>query len=463
MTASKALLLKILSAPEEGFVSNGDMRISYKDFAQQIHDKVNQWRLAGVGSKTIILIPSGQSFVFFIEIIAAWLLGSTAVPIDKQISLDKREHLLTVLNAPAAIFSQELLHSVYWENDNFLTVDAILFTSGSSGVPKGVLHTLDNLIGNALALINTIKLVGSDHLFFNIPYHFTSAICHFLSAFITGASLTAIENKLFSAELHKKIDEVMPSCFGGSPMQLLWLSNSSIAVESSIKWFMSSGDDLPVSTIQSLKHKYPESNVLVVYGLTEIGGRGCVLLPEFTESRLGSVGKPIRGLTVTVRDENLNELPVNEIGNIYFSGDYLLLGFVEARHNSEITKFGYSTGDVGYLDNDGFLFLHGRSDDVFKVAGKKVSGLVIRRAIMESNYVDDAVVIPKKDELLGSIPVALIVPKDNQTFNKGILLKFLRERLPSDNIPKSIITIQKIPRTDSGKIIKRQVIDLLNN
>ncbi|MES2675612.1 MAG: class I adenylate-forming enzyme family protein [Pseudomonadota bacterium] len=445
------------------FFSDGKTKVSRAEFAKQVNATAIAWRATGINSQSVILIPSGRGVIFFIEIIAAWILGSTAVPLDNKISEDKLAHLLTVLGAPESVFCQELIHSLNWENDSFLAVDAILFTSGSSGTPKGVLHTIDNLIGNSLATLDVTGLNRNDHLFFNIPYHFTSAICHFLSALISGASLTAIERKLFPVELHQEIDIAMPNCFGGSPIQLLWLSSSSIILFPHINWFMSSGDDLPIVTIQSLKSKYPASNVFVVYGLTEIGGRGCILLPEFVEARMGSVGKSINGLSVSIRDENFSILPANQAGGIFFSGDYLLSGFVEQRHNSDITEFGYFTGDLGYIDDDGFLFLQGRSDDVFKVAGKKVSALLIRRAILDSDYVDDAAVIPQKDEILGCVPIAFVVPKNIESFTKAKLLRFLRQNLPSDNIPKSIISVQKIPRTDSGKIIKKEIVNLLDS
>ncbi|MFO1389038.1 ANL family adenylate-forming protein [Cellvibrio sp.] len=228
---------------------------------------------------------------------------------------------------------------------------------------------------------------------------------------------------------------------------------------------MASGDDLPRSTIELIRIKFPFSKVYIAYGLTEIGGRGCIFEANADAKLGGSVGKPIRGLDVSIKDQNNSKLGSNEIGVIYFSGSYLLKGYL--RGSGEIEAFDeaaeFSTGDVGYIDEYGDLFLLGRSDDVFKVAGKKVSGLAIRRAILESGLVDDAAVYAVDDPRMATVVVAVVIPRNNEGHTKQALLKYLRGCLPVDHIPREVISVEKIPRTASGKIQRKSLLTLVND
>ena len=457
------LLNKLDSTYASSRIISESEKISFREFYVSVERKVAAWEKIGIDKKSIILLPSKRGVDFFIELFSCWVIGAIAVPLGDNMN---KKSLLEALKAPSEILNSED-DFIYWDSDIFSAfpdADTILFTSGSSGIPKGVLHNHVNILNNCYATLEKIQLNQDDTLFFNIPFHFTSAICHFICGLESGANICAIEKKLFPKDFISTLNSHHVNCFGGSPIQLLWLANTGIEINSNFKFLMSSGDDLPSETIRSLLNKFSSTDLYVVYGLTEIGGRGCILSARENSAHIGSVGKPISGLEVRVIND-AGVAATNEVGEVHYSGKYLLSSYIKQGLISDPqSSFGLPTGDIGYMNENGFLFLLGRKDDVFKVAGKKVSALVIRRAIMESGLVTDAAVVPSTADAL-TVPIAAVVLKSTYNFSedKHALLKVLRGNLPNDHIPKDIIPFSKIPRTESGKVIRAELMDMIRS
>jgi acyl-coenzyme A synthetase/AMP-(fatty) acid ligase len=443
------------------FVIN-DCLYSKLDLKNKVSQRVTILKKLNVTKEFVLLIPSNQGLDFFVDMLACWIIGITAVPIDKNIDDDTLHFYLQSLGAENYDHANGLEKTIYFKNKKLENMSIVLFTSGSTGLPKGIIHSLENILGNARATIKRIGITKNDRIFINTPFNFTSSICHFLAAFLSGASFVAVENKLFPADLFKALKNSKANIFGGAPIQLLWLSEIEKITELSIKFFMTSGDDLPQKTVGNILTLLPDTYVVSAYGLSEIAGRGCITL--FTSSgdtTFKGVGKPIEGLTVSIYDENFNLLKANESGQVYFSGDYLLTGLLTTQELNINVDRGYATGDIGYLSTNNVLFLEGRNDDVFKVSGKKVSSLKIRAAMLETGFFDDCAVIPINDELLGNLPAAIFVLKELEGFNKGILIRSLRHLLPNNHIPKQFYMVSSIVRTGSGKLIRNKLLEQL--
>jgi len=449
---------------DSNFLSSDKEIYSYKSFANSVNEKIVKLKGIGCNQGDGVALGTSHGLDYFISFIAILAIDCVVIPIDKSANQDAINFIFEKTK-PKVILGVENKSFDYIPNLHESKVypsqlGAILFTSGSSGTPKGVMLTSAALLGNALATLRPLDFNKNDHLFVNTPYHFTSAICHFLSAFFSTGKLTIIETKLLPLDLISAISDSGANAFGGAPIQLLWIVG---AINSSLnlRWVMTSGDDLPESTQKQLATKYPKSHLFVFYGLTECGGRFCARSPTNNSAKYRSVGKPIPGMKVEIVDTASNSLAAGNIGEVVVYGKFLMSGYLGEDKPIFTSNGGLKTGDSGYIDESGNLYLLGRLDDVFKVAGQKVSGLRIRDAILQTKMVCDAFIIPFRDANSGVIPGLIYVEDSKITFEKSLFIRKLRSLLPTNHIPRKLIVVSNIERTGSGKIIKKNLINNL--
>lgn len=431
------------------------------EFQHAVDARARDLLSAGIKAGDRVMVASRRGLAFWRDLAAVWSARASVVPYD-GLEPQSRERLFQVSRS-SLILDREILSARASSADTIgssaaLTasdaqIAAILFTSGSTGVPKGVVLTHKALLLNAGAFATRVPLNSQDKLAIAIPFHFTSAICHFIACLISGAQLVGTERRLLPADLIAYLHETRATCFGGAPMQLKWITQGAPGHCLSLRWVMSSGDHLPPAIMSWFAEEAPSCRVYAVYGLTEVGARFCVLSSGEAVQHPGSVGTPIPGLTFTIRDEANRLCAPGEVGEVHVRGSSLMCGyFDDGAQGKTLAEHGFPSGDLGHVDNDGYLYLVGRRDDVFKVSGQKVSALRIQEATLETGLCEDAAVIPIDDAILGTVPVLYYVPLCGATFTVAELLSRLRDVLPQAHLPRRMHAVCVIPRTGSGKV-----------
>jgi len=421
----------------------------------------------------MVIVASGRGLDFFVDMFALWSLGAVAIPYSPADGPDHLRQLQRISGATRCLADADVgkvgpggtaLRCV--ERDPSAPC-VVLFTSGSTGHPKGVVLSQQVLLGNALSTHEVTRL-GGERLFVNVPFHFTSCICHFLSACLSGASFIGLEAKRMYADFVQAFVAAEATALGGAPVQFRWLAEASGAerdyLERHFRFAFSSGDHLPDEVSRQLRERYPRLRLFTAYGLTELGGRYCILRPEETPDHPGSVGRPIPGLAVRIVDSDTGALlPPGEEGEVVASGRLMADGYLnDPEETAAAFRAGsFFTGDLGHLDNDGFLQVTGRASDVFKVNGKKVSALTVAAALMSSGRFADAAVIGKEVPVFGTVPIACCVLRPGTQFEKGPVLRHLREHLPNSHIPHEFVLLDAIPRTGSGKVKRAELRTLI--
>lgn len=337
----------------------------------------------------------------------------------------------------------------------------VMFTSGTSGIPKGVEWSFKAMVHNALNTGDKLGIRETDRIFVNSPPYTTSSISHILTMFFKQASICVNTNFLLGDKLIDSMNKNRCNGFGGVPAHFTRILG---ALESGkrlddLRFLMNSGDHLPVTVIERIKKVYPRLKILCVYGLTEVAGRYCILRPDMLEWKLGSVGKPLDGMDITIRDENSVEVEKNEIGQVFISGLCLMDGYYNnpVMNAVSMTDFGFATGDYGFLDEEGYLFLKGRKDDIMKVGGEKVSVKMIEERLINYGKFKDFMVSSIQDKYFGMVPCLYYMLFSDQKFNKKDLLRYLKKNVPENHIPMHFYEVEKINRTGSGKIIRSDV------
>ena len=340
----------------------------------------------------------------------------------------------------------------------------IMFTSGTTGLPKGVCQTLRAVCSNAAFVAGVLGLEPGDRIFINTPPYFTSGICHFLTLLANGGGVAGQLGFYFGTGLLDEMEAEGCTGFGGAPAHLVRVVEPMEEPrDHQFRFWVSSGDHLPQPVIDKFRRMLPGVGLFNMYGLTEVSGRLCVLPPAELDVKAGSVGRPIGDMRVVARRGDLTEAAPGEQGELYVTGSLLMQGYLDEPEITAgtLTPHGLKTGDFGRVDESGAVWIAGRKDDIIKRGGEKVSIIHVQEALQGLGRFADVAVVAAPDEILGHVPVAFVVPHEPEGFKSSKLLRELRGVLPSTSLPSRVIAVEAIPRTGSGKAIRAELQRLL--
>jgi len=340
----------------------------------------------------------------------------------------------------------------------------IMFTSGTTGLPKGVCQTLRAVSSNAGHVSRVLGLGPDDRIFINTPPYFTSGICHFLTLMANGGGVAGRLGFYFGAGLLDEMEAEGCTGFGGAPAHLVRVVEPMDEPRPhAFRFWVSSGDHLPLPVIEKFSRVLPGVDLYNMYGLTEVSGRLCVLAPAELDVKVGSVGRPIGDMRVVARRGDLSEAAPGEQGELYVTGSLLMQGYLDEPDvtAATLTGHGLRTGDFGTVDESGAVWIAGRKDDIIKRGGEKVSIIHVQQALQGLGRFADVAVVAAADEILGHVPVAFVVPHEPDGFKASRVLRELRGLLPSSSLPSRVVPVAAIPRTGSGKAIRAELHKLL--
>jgi acyl-CoA synthetase (AMP-forming)/AMP-acid ligase II len=201
---------------------------------------------------------------------------------------------------------------------------------------------------------------------------------------------------------------------------------------------------------------FDPAELFIMYGATEASARLSYLNPDILEKKLGSIGKAIPNVELYVADKNGKKLLTEQVGEIIARGSNIMQGYWnDPQETKKVLKKGcYYTGDLGKMDKDGFIYVVGRSKDIIKVGGERVSAKEVEEKILEINEVHEVAVISVDDPVLGEAIKALIVPRDGSEIDQEFVKKALMKNLSPYKQPKYIEFRNDLPKNESGKILK---------
>lgn len=335
---------------------------------------------------------------------------------------------------------------------------SIVFTSGTTSFPKGVVLTQANFCFIAEVVSKYLDLCPNDRYALILPMSHTYGKSIVLSTLKVGASIVMLNNFNDIQNFLKAMADLRCTILSAVPYNahvLLKWGNLSKYDLSSLKKMTFSGNKLPPSTIDKLLEKLPWVEIYSMYGLTESTTRVCYLPPEHLLEKKESCGKPLPGVEVRILNEKGVVLPFGKVGQVFVRGPNVMrCYFQDPELTSQTIVDGWlNTGDLGRLDEDGFLFLEGREKEIIKCAGERISPLEIEEVILNHREVSEVAVIGAADATLGEIVHAFIVPK-----SESLALKELRtyctKHLSHHKIPRKYTIVNELPKTVTGKIKK---------
>lgn len=351
----------------------------------------------------------------------------------------------------------------YCDGDDDKTA-VILFTSGSEKDPKAVELSHQNIISNIEGFSAVAKLTANDVMLANLPYfHVFGLTVNLWTPIYHGMTVISYANPLDFQSICEIIRQDKPTVMAGTP-SFWWgyLKKSQAGDFASLRLLISGADKCPQALRDGFWHKH--SKVLLEgYGCTETSPVISVNMPE--HNKPGSIGKPLPNVQVLIEDyETGSPCPINKQGRILVKGPNVMKGyFGDVEETAMRIRHGwYDTGDIGYLDEDGYLWHLGRLKRFVKVGGEMVS-LVKVEDVLASLLPEDVgcCVVDVPDELKGSKIVAVLTSKDSSRLNERQILKGMSEQLPNIALPKQFVYLQELPKMGSGKIDFRKVSQIV--
>jgi len=342
----------------------------------------------------------------------------------------------------------------------------LMYTSGTSGLPKGVILTYGNLQSDVDASIQHANL-QSRHTFLGvIPlFHAFGLTAMMLAPIQLGAPIVYIARFSPVATIAAIRRHNVSLMFGVPSMFAALLRLDDARSDDFAQMFavISGGEPLSPAVREAFLKRFG-TPLLEGYGLTETSP--VVTLNTPTANRPGSVGRPLPGVEIRIVDEQGRALGTDEVGEVWLRGPMVTKGYYNLPEEtaSALTGDGFfKTGDLGRLDADGYLYITGRKKDLIIVAGEKVTPREVEEVLARHPSVAEAVVVGRKDPGRGEVVVAFVVPASGRTVNADELRSFCRqEGLMNFKIPREIVVIDELPRSPTGKVLKRILAERAN-
>jgi len=338
---------------------------------------------------------------------------------------------------------------------------AILYTSGTTGYPKGAMLTHRNLASNAASISEALKLVpGEDVLLVVLPmFHAFAATVGMIFPLLNGCTLIPIakfDPQLVADTIAAHGVTLLPAVPSMYSV-LLRLPDDQVAKFKTVKFCISGGAALPAAVMQQFEKKFGK----FIYegdGPTECSPCTCVN-PIGGARKINSVGRVIPGVEMKITDDHGNELAQGEIGEICVRGPNVMKGYWKRPDDTKESFWGdwFKTGDLGYVDTDGYFYIVDRKKDMIIVNGMNVYPRVIEEVLFKNPAIKEAAVVGEPDELHGEKAVAYVVLHENTVMSEIDIRNYCREHLGRHEIPRKVHLIDKLPRNAAGKVLKREL------
>lgn len=480
-----------VSPQREAVLYDGE-RITYADLALRLRALAGLFAARGVGAGEVVAVLMKNSAAYLDIAFAVSYLGAVLLPINYRLSQAEVAYIVGDSGARLLCVDEELTGSV-GGTDAVIVFDAraqrvprvlagvrvappcavrapqdlmrLMYTSGTTAHPKGVQHTYSNFYWKNMDHVLALGVSAASRCNVVGPlYH------------VGGMDLPGI-NVLWQGGLlyvHREFDpEATVAAIAAERLNCTWMApvmtGRVLALEnrdrydvSSLRWCVGGGEKTPESRIRAFADYFTGGRYVDGYGLTETCGGDTIMEAGYELARIGSTGRATAHVELRIRDEAGQDLPPGSDGEVCLRGPKVMPGYWNAPQKNAESFFAdgfFRTGDVGHVDEDGFLYLTDRRKDMIISGGENIASSEVERVIHELPEVAECAVIGMPDPRWGERPLALVVPRDGARLDAETLRAHCRARLAAFKVPERFVLREALPRNPSGKVLKRVLRD----
>jgi acyl-CoA synthetase (AMP-forming)/AMP-acid ligase II len=486
-------------APEKPLAIFGDETVTYGEMAARAAALAGGLHERGVGAGDVVALLSYNCPELLEAMFAANHLGAIAMPINWRLAAPEVRYILEHSEARALVcdegcitLANDATHGIEthllracvapdapagWTPLAELRAGAsapprarvapddvhrLMYTSGTTGRPKGVMLTHANLAWKNLAHLVEFGITAGDLGLACGPLYHVGAL-DLTTTTLIAAGATTIIHRVFDAAA--VVDEIERS-----RVTTVWLApamvNAIMALPdierrdlTSVRLVINGGEKMPIPLIERIQRVLPSAWFADAYGLTETVSGDTFLDRDSIITKLGSVGRPCLYLELDVWDEDGRSLPAGARGEVVLRGPKVFKGYWRDPDATAKAFAGgwFHTGDIGVRDDDGYLYIVDRLKDMILSGGENIAGSEVERVLYEHAAVLEAAVIGRPDDRWGEVPIAFVALRPDTTATADELMEHCRGQLARFKVPKDVVFVDALPRNPSGKVLKREL------
>ena len=481
--------------PQKTAIVYGGARISYEELARRTRRLAGLLQADGIRRGDVVALLMKNSAAFIELSLAISHVGAIALPINFRLGAEEVAYILDHAQAKLVFVDEELVASVgaarrivvdaaAQEDSGALTGPAteapepcfvepadvyrLMYTSGTTDRPKGVVLTYQNYYWKCLDHIAVLGLDAETRLLVVGPlYHVGAFDLPGLAVLITGGMLTVLRD-FDAAQALAAIEAERLTGAWLAPVMLsraLALPTRGDYDVSSLQWVVGGGERTPAERIRAFASLFPAGRYIDAYGLTESCSGDTFMEAGWEIAKIGSTGRAVPHVEIAIRDDEGRPLPARQAGEICLRGPKVTGGYWRdpVRTAASFQDGWFRTGDVGFLDEEGFLYLTDRKKDMVISGGENIASSEVERVLYEHPDIEDAAVVGLPDPRWGERVVAVVVPRAGASFDLAALQAHCAGKLGGFKIPKQLVLRTELPRNPSGKILKRVLREELGN
>lgn len=479
--------------PDAIALCNMETEFTFKQVQEKSEQAAACFQALGIGKGDAVALMSQNTVDFVFAFFGILKAGGIAVPVNHKLTAPEVDYILEDSGSTLFLFDGSLqpvaeslctgirkmamdtpADSIDFLGDfmnrapGFSGVDVtcedpaeILYTSGTTGKPKGCIHTHGSIVSAGRTGAETLGLNQDDTMLIAMPIWHSSPLNNWFMGITTAGGKSVLLREYHPLHFLEAIEKRSCTAYFGAPISYLlplqMIPHFADFDLSSMKAWVYGGGPIAPETVKKLQRSYRSDRFFQVYGMTESGPTGTVLLPEDHENHAGSIGnQALPGARLKVMKENHEQAGPGETGEIWLKAGSMMQGYL---NNPEATSRAfvdgwYRTGDMARIDNDGFLFIVDRIKDMIVTGGENVYSKEVEDRIMEHPGISEAAVIGIPHPDWGETVHAVIVTAKGQDLTEDELKQFLSERLAKYKIPRKFNFVTDVPHTPSGKVMK---------
>ena len=472
--------------PKRCAVKFRDVDISYAAFDERIR-RVGGWlALQGIGADDVVAVVMKNSAAFLELTFATSHIGAVFLPINYRLSREEVGYIVGNASARILIADEELaeiaggapvvlLDQAAQSSITHFAPNAapaamvhrkprdlmrLMYTSGTTDRPKGVMLTYDNIYWKSADQTVALGLNTDARLLVIGPLYHVGALDLPGIAVLWHGGLLSVYRDFDPEQALAAIETEKLNAAWFAPVMttaLLICPNRHRYNVSSLRWAIGGGEKTPEVRIRAFSELFKNARYIDAYGLTETCGGATFMEAGREIEKIGSTGRAIAHVEIEIRDDSGGPLPPGTPGEICLRGPKITQGYWKDPEKTAAAFFGdwFRSGDVGYLDQEGFLYLTDRKKDMINSGGENIASSEVERVIYELPQVREVAVVGMPDDRWGEKPVAVVVLAENTVLDLAALAAHCRAHLAGFKVPRELIIRDSLPRNPSGKILKR--------